>query len=105
MKNLSDSELQKIAADSADNNTQALAVEILRLRAGIREHQEASGHALCWLNDVALWKLLDENATYPHDTLPVREEFLNQCQRYHASRLENTPYAEPAVKQAVTAKV
>lgn len=80
----------------------ALAQEIMRLRDGIRTHRSASGHELCWLNDVALWKLIGDDSHYPHDTLPVQEEFLSQCRRYHESRLKNTPYAEPATRTPVT---
>ena len=78
-----------------------LAREVQRLRNGIREHRAATGHALCWLNDVALWGLLDEQPTYPHETLPVREEFLANCQRYYQSRLDGTPWCDPAVEHTL----
>jgi len=71
-----------------------------RLRAAIEKHREQSGHALCWLNDVELWSVLGP-AQYPHASLPVREEFLKQCARYHESRLTGTPYAEPSVKKTI----
>jgi hypothetical protein len=79
-----------------------LAQEVRRLRDGIREHRAQSGHALCWLNDVALWRLLEDDPTYPHDTLPVREEFLANCRRYYQSRLDGTPWVDPAPESTVT---
>ena len=98
---LSDDEIAKLAA-SRDKAVAAVAREVARLRDGIRAHRSASGHELCWLNDVELWKLIEDDPRYPHDTLPVREEFLTQCRRYHESRLKNTPYAEPATRTPVT---
>jgi hypothetical protein len=79
-----------------------LAQEVRRLRDGIREHRAQSGHSLCWLNDVALWRLLDDDPSYPHDTLPVQEEFLANCRRYYQSRLDGTPWADPAPESTVT---
>jgi len=79
-----------------------LAQETRRLRDGIREHRTQSGHAICWLNDVALWRLLEDDPTYPHDTLPVREEFLANCQRYYQSRLDGTLWVDPAPGNTVT---
>ena len=79
-----------------------LAKEVQRLREGIRDHRSQTGHSLCWLNDVALWRLVDDKPTYPHDTLPVREEFLANCQRYYQSRLEGTPWGDPAVAHTIT---
>jgi hypothetical protein len=79
-----------------------LAMEVRRLREGIRNHRSQTGHSLCWLNDVALWRLIEEETAYPHDTLPVREEFLANCERYYQSRLEGTPWTDPAVKHTIT---
>ena len=86
-----------IARHCGDDNeiVAELAREVGRLREGIRNHQRQTGHSLCWLNDVELWKLLDENPQYPHQTLPVREEFLRNCQRYYESRLSGTPWQDP----------
>lgn len=36
-----------------------LIVEVKRLRAGIREHRDATGHGLCW-HHPKLWGLLPE---------------------------------------------
>jgi hypothetical protein len=79
-----------------------LAREVQRLREGIRYHRSQTGHSLCWINDVALWRLIEDDPTYPHDTLPVREEFLANCRRYYQSRLEGTSWVDPAVKQTIT---
>jgi hypothetical protein len=79
-----------------------LAREVRRLRDGIREHRSQTGHALCWLNDVALWRLLEDEPAYPHETLPVREEFLANCRRYYQSRLDGMPWADPAVEHTIT---
>jgi hypothetical protein len=91
-----------ILAASPDPTSSALAREVRRLRLGIREHMSAKGHGLCWLNDLALWHLIEPQAVYPHDTLPVREEFLAQCARFYESRLTGTPYEEPKPRRTVT---
>lgn len=88
----------------SDPAVRELAQEALRLRSAIETHRAQTGHALCWLNDVELWKAIgeDEGAAYPHETLPVREEFLKQCGRFYESRLTGTPYVEPQPKQTLT---
>ena len=100
MKPPPDEEIDRLSGD--DNATvRLLAAEVARLRAGIKNHRRATGHELCWLNDVELWKLVEDNPGYPHETLPVAEEFLSQCRRYHESRLKNSPYAEPQARTTV----
>ena len=89
---------------SVDATQRLLASEVLRLRAAITTHASKRGHELCWLNDVALWKTVGIEGDYPHDAVPVREEFLAQCARYHASRVSGTPYEEPILRRAVTDK-
>ena len=98
---LSDSEITEYCS-STESLVARLAQEVHRLRQDIRDHRSQTGHSLCWLNDVALWQLLDENAGYPHDTLPVQEEFMANCQRFYRSRLEGTPWSDPPVKQTIT---
>ncbi len=78
-----------------------LALEVLRLRAAIGAHAAKRGHELCWLNDVTLWKSIGIDAGYPHDSLPVRDEFLGQCVRYYEARITGSAYAEPAVSETV----
>ncbi|MBI4151515.1 VOC family protein [Candidatus Woesearchaeota archaeon] len=62
-----------------------LKAELLRLRQGIREHRDEKGHGRCWLDDLRLYDLLPEKL--PADTtLPPREEFLENCARFHETR-------------------
>lgn len=98
---LSDDEIAKYCADP-NEIAGALAREVKRLRDGIREHQAQTGHSICWLNDAALWKLLDGNPTYPHETLPVREEFLRNCQRFYESRLLGTRWEDPEAERTIS---
>jgi hypothetical protein len=87
-----------------DPDKAALAAEVFRLRTGIRAHMQATGHELCWINDLTLWQLLEPAASYPHQTLPVREEFLGQCARFYESRLNGTHYEEPKPRQTITGR-
>ena len=76
--------------------------EAERLKTAIETHRENSrGNGLCWINDVVLWQTVAADASYPIDTLPVREEFLINCALYHESRVKKTPYAEPEPRQTV----
>jgi hypothetical protein len=62
---------------------EALAEEVRKLRAGIREHRDSSGHALCW-HHPQLWGLLPEPIP---DALavPAWPQFLRGCVRYRES--------------------
>jgi len=42
-------------------NREALIAEVKRLRAGIREHRDSSGHGLCW-HHPELWELMPEKS-------------------------------------------
>jgi hypothetical protein len=97
---LSDEAVAELAASEREP-IRALATEVQRLRAAIREHRGRTGHALCWINDVELWALVDPVKQYPHDSLPVREEFLNQCARFYQSRLTGTSYEEPLPRESL----
>jgi hypothetical protein len=68
-----------------------LTAEVRRLRAGIREHRDSTGHALCW-HHPALWGLLPEK-TDPLPTVPTWPEFLRGCLRYRQSLDEQLPDA------------
>jgi hypothetical protein len=83
-----------------DPKVRALAEEVCRLRQAIEAHRDKSGHELCWLNDLELWRAVAP-ADYDPGALPVREEFLAQCGRYYESRLKGTPYEEPKTKKRV----
>jgi hypothetical protein len=61
----------------------ALIAEVKRLRAGIREHRDASGHDLCW-HHPQLWGLLPEPVA--RDIAgPPWPKFLRGCVRYRES--------------------
>ena len=63
--------------------------EVKRLRAGIREHRDSSGHDLCW-HHPQLWGLLPEK-TDPLPVVPTWPEFLAGCLRYRKSLDEQLP--------------
>ena len=65
--------------------------ETRRLRAGIREHRDSSGHALCW-HHPRLWALLPEK-TDPLPTVPTWPEFLRGCLMYRQSLDAQLPHA------------
>jgi hypothetical protein len=60
-----------------------LIAEVRRLRAGIREHRDASGQELCW-HHPRLWGLLPER-TDAQPTVPEWPQFLRGCIRYRQS--------------------
>jgi hypothetical protein len=60
-----------------------LIAEIVRLRQGIREHRDSSGHELCW-HHPQLWGLLPE--PLPTDiAVPQWPQFLRGCVKYRES--------------------
>ena len=63
--------------------------EVKRLRAGIREHRDSSGHDLCW-HHPQLWGLLPEKSD-PLPVVPTWPEFLAGCLRYRKSLDEQLP--------------
>ena len=65
--------------------------EARRLRAGIREHRDSTGHALCW-HHPRLWALLPEK-TDPIPTVPTWPEFLRGCLMYRQSLDAQLPHA------------
>lgn len=69
----------------------ALIEEVKRLRRGIREHRDASGHDLCW-HHPRLWGLLPER-TDPQPTVPEWPVFLRGCIRYRQSLDDQLPAA------------
>jgi hypothetical protein len=78
--------------DLAQLDREALMAEIKRLRAGIREHRDSSGHDLCW-HHPKLWGLLPET-TDAVLTVPAWPQFLRGCLRYRESldrQLPNAP--------------
>jgi hypothetical protein len=79
-----------------DDDLQALDRETLiaeakKLRAGIRQHRDATGHDLCW-HHPDLWSLLPER-TEPAIAVPPWEKFMRGCIRYRQSLDEQAPGA------------
>ena len=69
----------------------ALVAEVRRLRAGIRQHRDNSGHDLCWYNP-ELWNLLPERVA-AEIAVPPWPVFLRGCLRYRQSLDERLPGA------------
>jgi len=65
--------------------------EVKRLRRGIREHRDSTGHELCW-HQPALWALLPEK-TDPLPVVPDWPQFFRGCIRYRQSLDEQLPDA------------
>lgn len=68
-----------------------LIAEVAKLRAGIREHRDSTGHELCW-HHPALWALLPEK-TDPAIAVPPWEKFMRGCIHYRASLDRQRPDA------------
>lgn len=68
-----DDDLKKMARD-------ALVMEVMRLRAGIRAHRDSSGHDLCW-HHPQLWGLLPERID-PEVAVPSWPIFIRGCIAY-----------------------
>jgi hypothetical protein len=62
--------------------------EVQKLRAGIRQHRDASGHNLCWYVP-ELWNLLPEKII-PRPQIPPTDEFLHCCEAYRLSLEKST---------------
>ena len=77
--------------DLADLNREALVTEVRRLRAGIREHRDSSGHELCW-HHPKLWGLLPEKND-PLPSIPAWPQFLRGCSKYRESLDRQLPNA------------
>ena len=78
--------------DDLDGMTRdELAAEVRRLRQGIREHRDSTGHELCW-HHPKLWGLLPEQ-TDPMPAVSTWPEFLRGCLRYRQSLEEQAQEA------------
>ena len=69
----------------------ALIAEVKRLRAGIRQHRDASGQELCW-HHPQLWGLLPESSD-PQPAVPAWPQFMRGCIRYRQSLDQQLPDA------------
>ena len=66
--------------------------EVRKLRAGIREHRDSTGHDLCW-HQPSLWNLLSE-ASKVDIAVPEWPQFMRGCVRYRQSLDEQAPLAQ-----------
>ena len=57
--------------------------EIKKLRQGIREHRDSSGHELCW-HHPKLWSLLPDKID-PKIAVPAWPDFMRGCVKYRQS--------------------
>jgi hypothetical protein len=66
-----------------------LIAEIIKLRNGIRDHRDSSGHELCWYQP-QLWSLLpDKTDRIP--SVPQWPQFMRGCIKYRQSLDEQHP--------------
>jgi hypothetical protein len=65
--------------------------EVKRLRAGIREHRDSTGHELCW-HHPRLWALLPEPCA-TQLVVPEWPQFMRGCIRYRQSLDAQLPAA------------
>ena len=77
--------------DLLDLDRDALVAEVKRLRAGIRQHRDSSGHELCW-HHPQLWSLLPEKSD-PLPEVPAWPQFMRGCTRYRESLDRQLPDA------------
>ena len=70
-------------SDLEGMSAKALADEVRKLRAGIREHRDSTGMDLCW-HHPKLWGLLPEKVE-PKIAVPEWPQFLSGCVRYRQS--------------------
>lgn len=84
--------------DDLDSMTRdALIDEIRKLRTGIRDHRDSTGHDLCW-HHPALWALLPEK-TSPSLEVPEWPQFMRGCIKYRQSLDEQCPDAARITKE------
>ncbi|TIX28686.1 hypothetical protein [Mesorhizobium sp.] len=69
----------------------ALIAEVKKLRAGIRQHRDATGHELCW-HHPDLWDLLPEK-TEPSIAVRPWPKFMRGCIHYRQSLDKQVPDA------------
>ena len=85
-----DEELQLMSKDQ-------LIEEIKKLRRGIREHRDSTGHDLCW-HHPKLWSLLPEKIN-PKISVPEWPEFMKGCIQYRQSLEEQNAEAQRTPEQ------
>lgn len=77
--------------DLQNLSREELVDQVKRLREGVREHRDATGHQLCW-HHPTLWNLLPEK-TEPAIAVPPWPKFLRGCLHYRESLDEQRPDA------------
>jgi hypothetical protein len=75
--------MDSVDSDIASMTQAQLIAEVKKLRAGIRQHRDCSGHELCWYQP-DLWSLLPEKADPPQQ-VPEWPQFLRGCIKYRQS--------------------
>ena len=75
-----------------------LRAEVKRLRQGIREHRDSTGHELCWHHPV-LWGLLPEKSDRL-PTVPDWPQFMRGCIRYRQSLDSQLPNAPRSIEES-----
>ena len=83
--------------DLGQMTKEQLVSEVKKLRAGIRQHRDASGQDLCW-HHPALWRLLPEQ-TDPLPAVPSWPEFIAGCVKYRQSLEEGLHAGTPMPEQ------
>ena len=78
-------------SDLDQMNREALIAEVKKLRNGIRNHRDSTGHDLCWYHP-ALWSLLPEKSD-PLPSVPDWPKFMEGCVRYRQSLDKQAPGA------------
>lgn len=69
--------------DLDDMTREELIAEARKLRNGIREHRDSSGHDLCW-HHPALWSLLPDSSDRMPE-VPAWPAFMRGCIKYRQS--------------------
>ena len=69
--------------DLQQMSKEELLEEVRKLRSGIREHRDSTGHDLCW-HHPKLWSLLPEKVQ-PKISVPDWPEFMRGCIQYRSS--------------------
>jgi hypothetical protein len=77
--------------DLRSMDREALLSEVKRLRKGIRQHRDSSGHDLCW-HHPQLWRLLPETAA-KSVAVPPWPQFIRGCIAYRTSLDRELPDA------------
>jgi len=86
--------------DLAQLSRDELVAEVSKLRAGIRQHRDSTGHDLCW-HHPELWDLLPE--TVKQDiSVPDWPQFMRGCLRYRESLDEQNPDAPRTAEEFKT---